>query len=199
MSQVTGEIVEATMPMNTTLHAPENPVAEAEAQGIAEEFVRTRVADFNSLTPQDYELSAVAPGADGEDVLHRADWLQQDPVSGAWPPTRIVVEVDLDTGVVYSFVIRVEDCDGPTEPQVSGGQAVEAALAAEEELRMTELSVRDVQLRVSPYETGRAGVDDGIQREHRLSWWVQINSVWDGASGYTNFQVDAMTGEVDPF
>lgn len=39
---------------------------------------------------------------------------------------------------------------------------------------MSELSVRDVQLSVNPYEPRRAG-DGGTQRQHRLIWWVQIS------------------------
>ena len=151
---VTGEIIEATISMNTSLHASIQTVTEDEAQLIAEEFVRARVSHFDSLIPSESQTSVIGPGIDGDEVVHVAEWRQQDSNSGAWLPTWITVEVDLDTGLVYSFVIRVEDYDGPIEPQVSHEQAIEAALAAAEELGMTELSVGDVELRVSLYETG---------------------------------------------
>lgn len=199
VSRVTGNVVEATMPMNTTLHAPENRVTEAEAQAIAEEFVRYRVPNFDSLTPEESNMSSVAPGVDGEDVLHQASWRQQDPDSGAWLPALISVEVDLETGLIYSFVLRVEDYGSLDEPTISEEQAIQIALNAAGDTGMSDLSLRDVQLRAILQEA--KGTNDGqVLREMRLVWWVQLDNVWNGTPGFTNFQVDAMTGEViDPF
>ncbi len=89
---------------------------------------------------------------------------------------------------------------GPTSPAVNEEQAIKAAHTFAEDLGMSELNVRDVQLRVSWLNTGFIGDGIVIQRELRLFWWVQLDNVWNGTPGLTNFRVDAMTGEVtDPF
>lgn len=176
----TGEVTEATIVSNTPLGAPNKPVTEPEARGIAADFARAHFADFSHLTATDARTDEL-DGSPGPDI-YRATWNVVAADSGAIMPTFVRVGVDLRTGRVTDYQSWRFDYQGPTMPTVSREQATQAALAeASNDARLANASVRQTRLAVSATPKG-----------YWLAWIVLVA----GAERNDSFTVDALTGEV---
>ena len=182
VSELTGEIREATLPSQTLLGQAKHPVTEDEARAIAEAFARAHFVGFDNLVlHQEASLDTAAGG----DVVHSVLWQTRAADSGAWLPVWVRVGVDLETGRVESFFSVRSDYAGPTMPVIDREQAIAIALdAAKNDPRLDGASVGTVELAVT-----------AVTGDDRLGWSVQLNGVSTN-SGVFILYVDAQSGAV---
>jgi hypothetical protein len=155
----TGEVVEASFHSHA-VHAPsQRPVSDTEARATAEEFARTRFADFGKFSL--YEAGDLALTRDNIPI-YVAHW-QRQAESGAWLPTLLRVGVDRATGQVVTYTAQRIDYHGPTTPTIGRDQAIEFALAeARKDARLAAAKAGRVELTtMDKPQKGRFG--------HRLS------------------------------
>lgn len=184
----TGEVRQANLVSNTLLGAPRRPVTEATAKAVAEEFARTRYADFGKLTVKEEGRLGQAAGGD---PVFSVRWGQRAADSEAWLPAFVWVDVDLETGRVVHYSSGRGEYDGPTTPQVSRERAVEIALAeARRDPRTAGATVGPVELRAG---NGPAG-------QPELNWVVLLEGVPKESLARRHILVDAISGSIlNPF
>jgi hypothetical protein len=196
-----GEMVfRALLMSNTTLAQPENPVTVDEARAIAEAFYREHDTFGDELEIADElpHLSDAILDTGHEVSGHEVVW--QRKVNGVWLPTTVRVLVDLQTGLVISYVRFDIPYDATLTPAIDQGEAHDIARAAiAEDPDLAGSTIDRVRLTVAFGALDEAipgsYVEGDLEARLRLAWEFRLTGRPSPEADDVLF-VDAETGQV---